>query len=71
MNNNDDVIRLLTEIRDIQREDVAWRRQAVEDSVRLQRKSLRAYRIGIVCVVALMCCLVVLVCAFMMDMSHR
>ena len=32
MSDNDDVIRLLTEIRDNQREEIAWRRKAIEAS---------------------------------------
>jgi hypothetical protein len=39
-----EVVRLLTEIRDAQREDIAYRRQAVDESIVLQRRALQLQR---------------------------
>jgi hypothetical protein len=48
MNGPDDaIIRLLTEIRDNQREEIAWRKQAVEQSMRLPQAALRWQRIAL------------------------
>jgi len=45
---NDVVVRLLTEIRDNQREEIAWRNKVIEESLRLQRIAVRWQRIGLV-----------------------
>ena len=49
----DPIIRLLTEIRDNQREEIALRRKAVEESIRLQRTAVLWQRMGMGIVVAL------------------
>ena len=48
MGENDLVVRLLTEIRDNQREEIAWRNKVIEESLRLQRTAVRWQRIGLV-----------------------
>ena len=48
MGENDVVVRLLTEIRDNQREEIAWRNKVIEESLRLQRIAVRWQRIGLV-----------------------
>jgi hypothetical protein len=53
MNSDDEIVRLLTEIRDNQREEMVFRKRSVEESIRLQRTGLRWYRIGLVFVVVL------------------
>ena len=45
---NDLVVRLLTEICDNQREEIAWRNKVIEESLRLQRTAVRWQRIGLV-----------------------
>jgi hypothetical protein len=47
VSNDDAIIRLLTEIRDNQREEIAWRKQATEESMRLQRVGLLWQRIAL------------------------
>jgi hypothetical protein len=47
MTTDEEIIRLLTEIRDNQLEDIAWRRKVTEDSIRLQRLGFRSQRIGL------------------------
>ena len=47
MNDNDAIIRLLTDIRDDQREEIVMRRKQVEEAIRLQRVGLRWQRIGL------------------------
>ena len=50
MDNHDAIIRLLTEIRDNQREEIAWRRKIIEESVHLQRLGVRRQMLGLVIV---------------------
>jgi hypothetical protein len=47
MDKDDVIIRLLTEIRDNQRKEIAWRRKAVKESVRLQRIAVRRQAFGL------------------------
>ena len=44
MTNEDAIVRLLTEIRDAQREELAHRRQVIAESMRLQRSAIRWQR---------------------------
>ncbi len=44
------IIRLLTELRDAQREDLTYRRKAVEESLALSRRAVRMQRIGLLIV---------------------
>ena len=39
MTNEEAILRVLTEIRDAQREDLAYRRKIMEQSIRMQRSS--------------------------------
>lgn len=48
MDNDNAIIQLLTEIRDNQREESAWRKKVIEESVRLQRVAVRWQRIALV-----------------------
>lgn len=41
------IIRLLTEIRDAQREERDYRKRAVDESIDLQRRAVRLQRIGL------------------------
>ena len=47
------IIRLLTEIRDAQREEMAYRRQVLDESLALSRRAVRMQRIGLLVVVAI------------------
>lgn len=47
MENTEQIVRLLTEIRDNQREESDWRKRLIEESVRLQRGAVRMHRIGL------------------------
>ena len=47
MTSDEEIIRLLTEIRDNLREESDWRRKVADDSVRLQRLGIRQHRIGL------------------------
>jgi hypothetical protein len=47
VSNDDAIIRLLTEIRENQREEIAWRKKVIEESVRLQRAALRWQRLAL------------------------
>jgi hypothetical protein len=46
------IIRLLTEIRDAQREELAYRRKVLEESLALSRRAVRLQRIGVVIALA-------------------
>jgi hypothetical protein len=46
MGNDRDIITILTEIRDNQREEIAWRKKVLEESLRLQRAGLRGQRLA-------------------------
>jgi hypothetical protein len=48
MTNDEEIIRLLTEIRDNLREEAAWRRKVADESVRLQRLGIRQHRIAVI-----------------------
>lgn len=41
------IIRLLTELRDAQREDLAYRRRTLDESIALQRNAVAFQRIGL------------------------
>jgi hypothetical protein len=47
MDKQDIIIQLLTEIRDSQREEIAWRKKLVEESVRLQQVGVRRQLLGL------------------------
>lgn len=53
MDKQDQIIELLTEIRDLQREERDWRRKAVEESVHLQRVGVQRQLLGLMIVVPL------------------
>lgn len=42
-----EIIRLLTEMRDAQREELVYRRRVLEESLALQKRALRAQRAGL------------------------
>ena len=46
-NDSERIVQLLTEIRDDQREEIACRKRAMEESVRLQRSAVRWQRGGL------------------------
>jgi hypothetical protein len=48
MDGTEEIVQLLREIRDNQREAIAWRKQAVEKSLRLQRVAVLWQRVGLV-----------------------
>ncbi len=52
-NADDQIIRLLTEMRDAQREEMAYRRKAVDESLALANRGVRMQRIGLLIVVAM------------------
>ena len=47
MTNDEQIIRLLTEIRDDLHEEAAWRRKVIDESVRLQRMGILWQRIAV------------------------
>jgi len=47
MASEEEIIRLLTEIRDKLREESEWRRKVADDSVRLQRLGIRQHKIAL------------------------
>ncbi len=47
MTSDEEIIRLLTEIRDDLHEESVWRRKVIEQSVRLQRRGILLQRIGL------------------------
>lgn len=53
MDKQDQIIELLTEIRDLQREERDWRRKAVEESVHLQRVAIQRQMLALVIVAPL------------------
>ena len=55
------IIRLLTEMRDAQREELAYRRKVLDESLALSRRAVRMQWIGLLIVVALVVAGVVLV----------
>lgn len=46
------IIRLLTEMRDAQREELTYRRKVLDESLALSRRAVRMQRIGLLFVVA-------------------
>ncbi len=46
------IIRLLTELRDIQREELTYRRKAVDESLALTRRAVRMQRMGLLIMLA-------------------
>ena len=44
------IIRLLTEMRDAQKEELAYRRKVLDESMALQRRAVRLQRIGLLIV---------------------
>jgi hypothetical protein len=48
MSSDEEIIRLLTEIRDNLQEEAAWRRKVSDESVRLQQLGIRQQRIAII-----------------------
>jgi hypothetical protein len=47
------IVRLLTELRDAQREELAYRRRVLDESMAMQRRALRLQRLGLTVVVPL------------------
>ncbi|MGL4465447.1 MAG: hypothetical protein ACRDD1_15590 [Planctomycetia bacterium] len=45
--NDERIVQLLTEIRDAQREEAAYRRKAVDESLALTRRAVRLQRLGL------------------------
>ena len=58
---DDEIIRLLTEIRDAQREELEYRRLLAEQSLALQRRGILWQRIGIVIAVVMLACMAAVV----------
>ena len=48
MNSENEIIRLLTEIRDQAREEIAWRKKIMEESLRIGRLGLRRQQIALI-----------------------
>jgi cytochrome b561 len=48
MTNEEAILRVLTELRDMQREDIAYRRQLAEQSLRMQRSAARVQRLALI-----------------------
>lgn len=48
MSNDDAIIQLLREIRDLQREEIVWRKKVMEEALVLQRSALRWQRLALV-----------------------
>lgn len=48
------IIRLLTDLRDAQQEELAYRRQVLEESIGLQRRAVRLQRVGVGIVLAVL-----------------
>lgn len=46
------IIRLLTEMRDAQREELAYRRKILDESLALSRRAVRMQRIGMLILIA-------------------
>ena len=47
------IIQLLTELRDAQREELAYRRRMLNESIALQRRAVRLQRMGLAIVLGL------------------
>jgi hypothetical protein len=47
------IIQLLTELRDAQREELAYRRKVLDESLALSRRAVRMQRIGLLIVVGM------------------
>jgi uncharacterized membrane protein len=47
MTNEDAIVRLLTELRDMQREETVWRHKVTEQSMQMQRAGVRTQRIAL------------------------
>ena len=60
-NADDQIIRLLTEMRDAHREEMAYRRNAIDESLALARRGLRMQRIGLLSVLAVVVVVVVVI----------
>lgn len=48
------IIRLLTDLRDAQREEVTYRRRVLDESLGLQRRAVRLQRIGLAIVLGVL-----------------
>lgn len=48
------IIRLLTDLRDAQREELAYRRRVVDESIGLQKRAVRLQRIGLAIVLVVL-----------------
>jgi|GEM_PF-6066902 len=48
MNSEHEIIRLLTEIRDQSREEIAWRKKVMDESLKISRLGLRRQKIALV-----------------------
>jgi hypothetical protein len=48
------IIRLLTDLRDAQREELAYRRRVLEESIGLQRRAVRLQRIGLAIILGML-----------------
>jgi hypothetical protein len=44
------IVRLLTDLRDAQREDLVYRRKVLDESIGLQKRAIRFQRVGLVTV---------------------
>ena len=49
-----EIIRLLTDLRDAQREELAHRRRVVDESIGLQRRAVRLQRVGLTIILAML-----------------
>lgn len=68
---DDEIVRLLTEIRDNQVEDLDYRRQVMEQSLALQRRAVRWQRVGLVIVFVVIACGAALIALLWLPMFIR
>jgi hypothetical protein len=47
MTNEEAILRVLTEMRDQQREQIAWQRKVTEQSIAIQRSAIRMQRVAL------------------------
>ena len=48
MNSDNEIIRLLTEIRDQTRDEIAWRKKVMEESLKISRLGLRRQKLAMI-----------------------
>jgi uncharacterized membrane protein len=70
MTNEEAIVRLLTEMRDMQQEEIAWRHKVTEQSLRLQGSGIRTQRVALV-VVALIVAAVLTMWAYLAIPQER